>query len=87
MTDPRDRLGLEGELRREVGPAHILAGAEATLVARRRDADDALFVTDDGRFAEVHLTWRAVRESDPHFPTTMVYHSLEEWALARMGTG
>ena len=87
VTDPRDRPGLEGELRREVGPNHLLAGVEVTLVARRRNADDALFVTEDGRFAEVHLTWRAVTESDPSFPATTVYRSLHEWARTRMASG
>lgn len=48
------------------------------------DTDDALFALDDGRVAEVHLTWRQGTEPDPRWPFTALFPSLEDWMRLAM---
>ena len=76
--------GLADELRREVAPGHKLFNVPVTAIARRRDNDDVLFQIEDGsgRVAVVHLTWRV--ESDPTWPFTGIYESLESWFATGM---
>lgn len=76
--------GLERQLAVEVSPRHILYGALVRLIARREDTDDALFALDDGRVAEVHLTWKSSTEEDPRWPATALFASLDEWATDSM---
>ncbi|MBN9027024.1 MAG: hypothetical protein J0H20_15830 [Rhizobiales bacterium] len=71
----RDRLG--EELQRELCSAHLLYGQEAVALARRWRRDDVLFGLTDGRFAQVHLTWR--QQSNPEWPATQIYESFEDW--------
>lgn len=78
------RAGWERQLLREVGPQHILRGLTGELVARRFDSDDALFMMSSGKVAEVHLTWARGEESDPAWPATGIFNSLEEWAMESM---
>lgn len=54
------------------------------LIARRDGTDDALFQLDDGRVAEVHMTWRRSRETDPRWPATAIFTSLEDWVEESM---
>ena len=70
---------LDAELAREVGAGHPLAGRRAVAIARRADTDDVLFWLPDGPtlLAMVHLTWR--RETDPAWPYTALFDSVEEW--------
>lgn len=79
VEDEAERRALEAELRREICDAHVLAGVPVTLLARRGDMDEALYLLPDGRLAEVHLTWSRQRETDPRWPTTAIYASLETW--------
>ena len=72
-----ERKGLEDELRRELCSSHIIHGIEAAAIGRRWRRDDVLFLLRDGRFAQVHLTWRA--EANPRWPDTQIYASFEEW--------
>ncbi|HTN04160.1 MAG TPA: hypothetical protein VL132_19875 [Planctomycetaceae bacterium] len=67
------------ELQRELVPGHVLFGAPVMAVARRQDCDDVLFAIRDGteRMAEVHLTWH--RETDPRWPRTVLFPSMEAW--------
>jgi hypothetical protein len=78
-NDPR----LADELRRELPAGHILAGLPVIARARRQDRDDVLFEILDGsgRLAQVHLTYQA--ESDPRWPTTVVFPTEADW-LSRM---
>lgn len=76
--------GWETQLKREVGPSHILFGQSAKLIARRFDTDDALFLLPDDRVAEVHLTWSRGVEVDPVWPNTAIFESLDEWARQSM---
>jgi hypothetical protein len=75
---------LESELHRELCPTHILYAKSVRLIARRDDMDDALFALDDGRFAEVHLTWRGSVEPDPRWPATAIFASMDEWRQRSM---
>jgi hypothetical protein len=76
--------GWEAQLKREVGPSHVLFGQSAKLIARRFDRDDALFLLPDTRVAEVHLTWSRGMEPDPLWPNTAIFESLDEWASQSM---
>ena len=76
--------GWENQLRREVGPRHVLRGKSIKLIARRFDCDDALFRLADDQVADVHLTWARGEEPDPAWPATSIYPSLEVWARERM---
>lgn len=73
------RAGFEHELRKEVGPGHVLCGLNARLIGRRYDRDTALFLLDDGRIARVHLTWRQDTEIDPRWPETTIYADPHDW--------
>ena len=74
----------QNQLKREVGPRHVLLGEDVTLIARRFDCDDALFQLSDGRVADVHLTWSKGPEPDPLWPNTQVFEGLDEWSSAVM---
>jgi hypothetical protein len=80
VDDAGVRGSLEGQLRVELSPRHILYGESVRLVARRADTDDALFALADGRVAEVHLTWKNGTEEDPRWPAAAIFASLDEWA-------
>jgi len=67
------------ELQIELSPGHSLHGSQLAAIARSRLADDVLFRLQDGRVAEVHLTWRRSLECLP-WPKHRMYKSLEEWA-------
>jgi hypothetical protein len=79
-----ERSLLEIELKRELGELHSLYGLPAVALARRHDRDNVLFEINDGRVAEIHLTWRKSRESDPRWPTTRIYESISTWIRERM---
>jgi hypothetical protein len=82
--DSHVRAGLEAQLALELGPRHVLYGIRCRLIARRDFTDDALFSLPDGKIAEVHMTWSKQMETDPRWPGTAVFASLEEWARERM---
>ena len=71
--------GWEKQLMTEVGPKHPLFGHQAKLIARLYETDDALFQLDDGRVADVHLTWSKGPEPDPRWPVTAIWPSLDDW--------
>ena len=79
VEDAQERRAIENELRREICDEHALAGEAATLLARRGDMDEALFLLSGGRVVEVHLTWSPSRETDPRWPTTTFYDSFDQW--------
>lgn len=74
----------EGQLKREVGPKHVLFGKAASLIARRFDRDDALFQLDGPEVAEVHLTWARGMEPDPAWPNAAIFSSLASWKIESM---
>ena len=84
IADASMCAGLEGQLRLELSPRHILHDQSVRLIARRSDTDDALFQLARERVAEVHLTWSKQVEEDPRWPATAVYSSLAEWGRESM---
>jgi hypothetical protein len=38
----------------------------------------------DGKVAEVHLTWRGDIETDPRWPSTQIYGTIDEWRETSM---
>lgn len=84
VDDEAERRGLEAELRREICDEHPLARETVALLARRGDMDEALYQLADGRIAEVHLTWSRHRETDPRWPATAIYASIDEWVEKSM---
>ena len=74
--------GFEAELRREVGPGHVLYGLRAVAIARRRDDDEVLFHVPHGPLplAVVHLSWADRPAPEPILPETELYPSLRDWA-------
>jgi hypothetical protein len=80
-VDPKNVENLSRELVREGGPQHVLFGKKARAVAVRQDCDDVLFAIEGvtPTYAVVHLTWIMKTETDPKFPSTDIYPSLEEW--------
>ncbi len=81
--DPATSQALEDQLHKEVGTNHVLKDTRVRLIARRLDQDDALFALDDGRIAEVHLTWHQSPDLDPRWPRTAIFANFEEWCLTR----
>jgi hypothetical protein len=73
------RQNLEAELRKEVGEGHVLKGLDVRLLAQYGPSDDALFGLDDGRVAQVHLTWSGSPEPIPRVPVTSIFKNIEEW--------
>lgn len=73
--------GLEAELEKEISPAHPLSGRKAISAGRRTDCDDVLFFLPDNPYplAVVHLTWAGKRETNPAWPHTTFYSSLDDW--------
>ncbi len=66
------------EIQAELSPGHPLHGMKLKAIAHSATSDDALFQLDDGRVADVHLTWRRRSEQLP-FPEHRIYARLEEW--------
>jgi hypothetical protein len=85
LTDDHLRASLEAELIRELAPAHALANVPIRIIAKRDDQDDVLVALDQGRVAQVRLTWSRRRESDPRWPETAIYGAIEEWRIACNG--
>lgn len=79
-------VGLGEEQAPEIAPGHRLEGKAVRTVARRVDTDDVLFQIDSDPpvFASVHLTWKAMRETDPAWPSARLFDSRETWRLEEM---
>jgi hypothetical protein len=76
---PERAEALLRELQIELSPGHPLHGIQLAGIAVSRHADDVLFRLQDGRVAQVHLTWRRGVEKNP-WPSHRIYASFEEWA-------
>jgi hypothetical protein len=80
--DERQRFLLEEELEKELSKGHPLADLPIKIVAKRDDQDDVLVTLgggENGRVAEVHLTWSGRAEADPRWPSTVIFESIGEW--------
>jgi hypothetical protein len=71
------------EVRIELAPGHPMYGLDLIPIARSRQTDDALFLLDDGRVVQVHLTWSRRAELPP-WPSHSIYATLEDWAQRTM---
>jgi len=81
IDNPEHRRLLAQELASEVGEGHVLKDVAAAPIARADGSDDYLFALEDGRVAEVHLTF-ANRPERPPWPGTTMFDSLEAWRKA-----
>ena len=81
IDDPVHRQLFADELRSEVGVGHVLYGLAANPIARADGRDDYLFELEDGRVAEVHLTF-CNRPERPPWPGAVIYESLAAWRKA-----
>lgn len=84
LDNDKERRWLEWELQRELSEKHVLWKKAVTIIARRYGQDDVLARMSDGKVAEVHLTWRGATETDPRWPTTQVYATIDEWREGSM---
>jgi hypothetical protein len=83
----RGREAYDNELRMELGMDHPLYGVKARAIARTCHADDILFRLHDHHIAEyavVHLTFRGKPETDPQWPSVILYRDLEHYVTQRM---
>jgi hypothetical protein len=78
IDDPEHRRIFREELESELGAGHMLEGVKLEPIARADGVDDYLFLAEDGRVAEVHLTF-ANRPERPPWPGAALYESLEHW--------
>ena len=78
-VSPEDGPGIVEELRREISVGHVLAECEVMAIGESDNYDDYLFGTNcpSKPLALVHLTWKV--ESNPEWPFTAVYASLDDW--------
>lgn len=84
-VDAERATGLVREFEREVGPMHVLHGKKVRAIAARQDCDDVLFAIEGAQTcAVVHLTWIMKTETNPNFPSTEVFPTIEEWHRSRM---
>ena len=66
--------GLENELAKELHSDHNLFGKTVKAVAKRIDRDDVLFqLSEENKYAVVHLTWKGRQEDIAQYPTTKFY--------------
>jgi len=82
IDEPEHRRLFAEELESELGEGHALNGVALEPIARADGVDDYLFQADDGRVAEVHLTF-ANRPERPPWPRHVIYPSLEAWLKAK----
>ncbi len=82
--DEARRKGFEEELESELPLGHVLAGQTIRAIAARADQDDILFEVIGVGYAVVHLTWSRRCESNPLWPSTELFSSLNEWRERRM---
>ena len=83
----RGQEAYANELKMELSLDHPLYGVRARAVARTRHTDDILFLLQDhpmAGFAVVHLTFRGRPESDPQWPSVVLYRDIEHWVTQRM---
>ena len=75
----------DAELRREIGPNHILYGRSVRAVGVTVESDDWLFELDDGTFAQVHLTYtQTPPEALADLPRARIFETLADWMLDTM---
>jgi hypothetical protein len=66
------------EITAEMSSEHALYGIGLKAIGCSRSVDDVLFQLEDGRVADVHLTWSQKAERLP-WPRYRIYANLAEW--------
>jgi hypothetical protein len=82
LSSTQGAAQLERELQAELSPTHPLYGISTRAIARSLCADDVLFEMENGRVAEVHLTWRGAPERAP-WPSHKTYEGIGDWLAAQ----
>lgn len=82
VADPAEQDALLAQLSAELSAGHVLHGKALGVIARRDDSDDVVVSLDNGRFAEVHLTWSPQPDLAQAFPGVTIFASLAEWKAA-----
>ena len=82
--EKHEAIAIASELRVEIGNGHALHNQELKLIARRDDQDDVLVMLQDGRVAQVHVTWRGSVEQDSNWPTPKLFRDLAAWHAAQL---
>ena len=82
----KGREAYELELKLEVTPGHPLFEIPVRAVARTGHDDDVLFQTQGhpAQLAVVHLTYRGRRESEPKWPSVILYRDIDHWIMRGM---
>jgi hypothetical protein len=83
LSDGRARY-FERELARELPPDHALHNRRFTAVAITGASDDVLLRTEDGTFAQVHLTFTKTPPKRPGWPEFAEFETLSDWVTERM---
>lgn len=66
---------LKNELAKELHENHDLFQKPLQAIAKRIDRDDVLFqLSEEEKYAVVHLTWKAKQEDSAEYPTTEFYN-------------
>lgn len=81
------KIAFERQLKKEVAPAHILAGIECSALCKEGGSDDVLFAVngmDDKSYALVHLTWTNNLDNEGRYPQVILYESYDDFKLNRM---
>jgi hypothetical protein len=80
ITSPAMARGMEAEVNREIGPDHVLNGADVEALAFN-GADDVLFRIrgSSPRLAVVHLTYSGKQDTFPSFPSTVFYPTVQHF--------
>jgi len=85
LEDSVRAAAMESQLVREVTAGHPLAGVRVAAIGIADHPDDILFRLMDGsgRFATVHLTWKA---GSVNWPFTRVFDNEADWIARGLRT-
>lgn len=85
-VDRHAEPAFQRELALELGPAHPLWRAGATVIGCSSANDDVVVALDDGRVAVVHLVWHGrVDHSADRYPETRFVPDLEALTVLLAG--
>jgi hypothetical protein len=74
-----EKKALHNQLCVELGNGHSLSELETVIVAKSVSGDDVLVRFDDGRLAQVHLTWSKTADPAGKWPKYRIFASMAEW--------
>jgi hypothetical protein len=78
IEESMHQLGLQRELKTEIGPQHPLWGSDPVVFGRHGGTDDVVVALSGERYAIVHLVWHGHIDAHPrNYPATTIYPDLE----------